>query len=105
LSPSAICFFWSPSLLSFLITKANKTTVEKDITEILKSIQSDVMRSGNHLRLVHRASIMAMVKPDAFKRLVVNLVNNAVRFGDMVELDAEIRDKILYVMWTITDQA
>ncbi|HFC05677.1 MAG TPA: two-component sensor histidine kinase [Rhizobiales bacterium] len=83
--------------MSFVKGDGGETTVEKDITEILKGIQSDVMRSGNHLRLVHRAPIMAMVKPDAFKRLVVNLVNNAVRFGDMVELDAEIRDKILYV--------
>jgi len=83
--------------MSFVKGDGGETTTETDITLILKNIQSEVMRSGHHLRLIHRAPIMAMVKPDAFKRLVVNLVSNAVRFGERVELDVALRDHTLYV--------
>jgi len=83
--------------MSFVKGDGGEESVETDIISILKNIQKDVMRSGHHVRLIHRAPIMAMVKPDAFKRLVVNLVNNAVRFGERVELDASLTGQTLCV--------
>lgn len=83
--------------MSFVKGDGGEQVVETNITSILKTIQSEVMRSGYPVRLVHRADIVAMVKPDAFKRLVVNLVNNAVRFGEVVELDTKLDDHMLFV--------
>ena len=83
--------------MSFVKGDGGETVIEKDIIEILKNIQGEVMRSGHHVRVVHRAPIIAKVKPDAFKRLVVNLVSNAVRFGERVVLDAALEDHMLFV--------
>ncbi len=83
--------------MSFVKGDGDEDAVDTDIVEILTSIQTDVKRTGHHMRLIHRAPIMAMIKPDAFKRLIVNLVSNAVRFGDRVELDAELKQHTLFV--------
>ncbi len=83
--------------MSFVKGDGGEAAAERDIVEILKNIQSEFRRSGNQLRLTHRAPINAMIKPDAFKRLVVNLVSNAVRFGEQVVLDAELKQGILFV--------
>ncbi len=83
--------------MSFVKGDGGEAVVERDIVEILKSIQSQFKRSGSQLRLNQKVPIIAMVKPDAFKRLVVNLVANAVRFGEQVVLEAELKQRTLYV--------
>ena len=83
--------------MSFVKGDGGETSITCDISEILKSVYSEAKRSGHGIRLHHRAAIMAPVKPDSFKRVVVNLVNNAVRFGERVELDAEIKQGVLCV--------
>jgi len=83
--------------MSFVKGDGGETTQEKDICKILAGIKSQINRSGHQVKLVHRAPIMAVIKPDAFKRLVVNLVSNAVRFGEQVVLDAKLDQGMLYV--------
>ena len=83
--------------MSFVKGDGGEAAVERDIVEILKNIQKEFQRSGRQVRLTHRAPINAMIKPDAFKRLVVNLVANAVRFGEQVVLDGELKKGMLFV--------
>jgi len=83
--------------ISFVKGDGGETTTERDIVEILKNIQSEFLRSGSQIRFDHQAPIVVMIKPDAFKRLMVNLVANAVRFGKQVVLDAKLKPGTLYV--------
>lgn len=83
--------------MSFVRGDGGEASIEKDIMEILGNVQSEIKRTGNHVKLIHRAPIIAMVKPDAFKRLIVNLVNNAIRFGERVTIDTKLENKTLYV--------
>ncbi len=83
--------------MSFVKGDGGEVAVECDIVEILKNIQNESLRSGNQIRFDLQRPIVAMIKPDAFKRLMVNLVGNAVRFGEQVELDAKLKPGTLYV--------
>jgi len=83
--------------MSFVKGDGGEATTERDIVEILKNIQSEFLRSGSQIRFDHQTPIVVMIKPDAFKRLMVNLLANAVRFGEQVVLDAELKPGTLYV--------
>ena len=76
--------------LSFVRGDGGETSRPVNIMSILKSIQGELTRSGNTVRLKHQKPVTAPVKPDAFKRLISNVVGNAVRFAKRVEINALI---------------
>jgi two-component system osmolarity sensor histidine kinase EnvZ len=60
-----------------------------DVRHVLEEIRSDAARSQKHveLRMVSRRKDMVLpLKRQAFKRAVMNLVNNAVRYGEDVRI-------------------
>lgn len=83
--------------MSFVRGAGGERPVQVDVGKLFELVRGDVERSGSTLHLHHHGKTLAKVKPDAFKRLVVNLVNNALRFGVRVELDYKIHDKFLWV--------
>ncbi len=60
-----------------------------DLGPIFAEVKSDAERAGHETEVVINGDPTAIVRPAAFKRLLSNLVSNAVRYGDRIEISAE----------------
>jgi signal transduction histidine kinase len=60
-----------------------------DITALLESIQEDQMETGNEVEIRQFGNIRYSGKPQALKRAIVNLVENAIKYGKKATICAE----------------
>jgi two-component system osmolarity sensor histidine kinase EnvZ len=74
--------------IAFVRGDGGEVTRSTDICEVLTGITGNMKRTGVAIQLKCPKSLSAPVKPDAFKRCIANLVSNAARFADQVELAA-----------------
>ncbi len=65
---------------------------------MLESIRSGGERVGKSMTIAFSGSPQAVVRPDAFKRLLANLIGNAQRYGERVEVSAVHRNDSLEVL-------
>ncbi len=83
--------------MAFVKGDGGEISQDHEISQVFRNIQTQVIRSGKHIRLIGETGVRARVKPDSFKRMVVNLVANALRFGDQVELGAVVEGGLLVI--------
>jgi two-component system osmolarity sensor histidine kinase EnvZ len=78
---------------------AGEQAVATDLRPLLEEVQSDAERQGHVTELDIIGDPMITVRPDAFRRLLFNLVSNAARHGDRIEITAnhETRWLVLHV--------
>ena len=78
---------------------AGEQAVPTDLRQLLEEVQSDAERQGHVTELDIVGDPIITVRPDAFRRLLFNLVGNAARHGDRIEIIAnhETRWLILHV--------
>ncbi|WP_262031779.1 ATP-binding protein [Microvirga sp. Mcv34] len=78
---------------------AGEQAVATDLRQLLEEAQSDAERQGHVTELDIIGDPMITVRPDAFRRLLFNLVGNAARHGDRIEITAnhETRWLVLHV--------
>lgn len=72
--------------LAFARGDDGEVSTQCDVRAILQAIESSAGRPDQSLTLTYEGDEEASVKPLAFKRLVTNLVNNALRHADTVHL-------------------
>lgn len=72
-----------------------------DIAELLRSIQGEADRAGFAVSTAYAGEPVATVRPNAFKRMVGNLVGNACRHGERVVVTARHVDG--YLVITVDD--
>ncbi len=72
--------------LAFARGEGNEEATETDIAELLRAIAQDAERAGFEILHAFTGAPVVVVRPNAFKRLVGNLVGNALRYGERVEL-------------------
>lgn len=69
-------------------------------SEFLKTVVVDAQRSGHEVKL-HQfhgdQEGVATFRPDMLRRAIENLINNGVRYGTKVEIDAALRPKSLRI--------
>jgi two-component system osmolarity sensor histidine kinase EnvZ len=70
---------------------AEQDSVELDLCELLAGVAAEYARSGVELRGRKGADCRLCVRPLALKRIVSNLVDNAVRYGAGEPIDIEYR--------------
>lgn len=68
-----------------------------DIAAVLGDLQREVERTGGACTVTFSGAPAVLVRPDAFKRCVTNLVMNAVRFGGTVTVAGRRDDEQLTV--------
>ncbi len=73
-----------------------------DITALLESIQEDQMETGGEVEILQSSKIYYSGKPQALKRAIINLVENAVKYGRKATLSVEEAPKELRI--TVRDQ-
>lgn len=85
------------SYLAFARGDAGEAAAPTDIRGLLETLKGDAERSGHRTTLVIEGDPLVSVRPDAFKRMLENLVSNAARFGDRIEISAIHDDRYLTV--------
>jgi two-component system osmolarity sensor histidine kinase EnvZ len=74
--------------LAFARGDTGEHAVETDLRLLLEEAQSDAERQGHAMSLDVVGDPIITVRPDAFRRLLFNLVANAARHGDRIEITA-----------------
>jgi two-component system, OmpR family, osmolarity sensor histidine kinase EnvZ len=85
--------------LAFARGASGEQAVPTDLRQLLEEVQTDSERQGHVTELDIVGDPMIIVRPDAFRRLLFNLVGNAARHGDTIEISAnhETRWLVLHV--------
>lgn len=84
--------------LAFARGDAGETAVETDIRALLEDLKSDAERQGHQTGLEVVGDPLVVIRPDAFRRLMTNLVSNAARYGDRIAIRATHDARYLIVM-------
>jgi two-component system osmolarity sensor histidine kinase EnvZ len=72
--------------LAFARGDGDEDSVATDIAETLRAIQIEAERAGFEVAQSFEGAPVVTVRPNAFKRLIGNLVGNACRYADHVEI-------------------
>ncbi len=84
--------------LAFARGDAGEAAVETDIRALLEELKSDAERQGHQTELTVAGDPLVVIRPDAFRRLMTNLVSNAARFGDRIAIRATHDARYLIIM-------
>ncbi|MBY0611814.1 MAG: HAMP domain-containing protein [Beijerinckiaceae bacterium] len=74
--------------LAFARGDASESAVELDFSSMLDDLKRETEAIGTPVSVEMSGEPIVKVRPDAFKRMLSNLVANAARFGSMIELRA-----------------
>lgn len=77
--------------LAFARGDAGEVAEATDIGALLEELKADAERQGHPAQIEVSGETSVIVRPDAFKRCLFNLVSNACRYGDRIEISA-VRD-------------
>jgi len=83
--------------LAFARGDAGEQAVMTDLRELLGGLQTDAERQGHTATLRIEGDPTVTVRPDAFRRLMFNLVSNAARHGDKIAITAQHESRWLTV--------
>jgi two-component system osmolarity sensor histidine kinase EnvZ len=84
--------------LAFARGDAGEAAVETDIRALLEELKADAERQGHQTTLSVVGDPLVVIRPDAVRRLLTNLVSNAARFGDRIAIGATHDARYLIVM-------
>lgn len=84
--------------LAFARGDAGEAAVETDIRALLEDLKANAERQGHQTELTVTGDPLVVVRPDAIRRLLTNLVSNAARFGDRIAIRAAHDARYLIVM-------
>jgi two-component system osmolarity sensor histidine kinase EnvZ len=68
-----------------------------DIPAMLETLRQESERLGHDTEVIYAGEPVATVRPDAFKRCLANLLNNAARHGDRIRLEGSCDEKFLQI--------
>jgi two-component system osmolarity sensor histidine kinase EnvZ len=83
--------------LAFARGDAGEQPAATDIAALLDDLKADAEREGHDTTVAMRGAPVVMVRPDAFKRCIGNLVSNAARHGSRIAITASRDDRWLIV--------
>lgn len=87
--------------LAFARGEGAETPEETNLTELLDGVVAQARRKGGVIDLHSEGKLMVPLRPDAFRRCVANLLDNASRYADHVTIRAGTRGDAIEV--TIDD--
>lgn len=83
--------------LAFARGEAAEIAAPTDIRGLLEDFRADAVRTGHFCELTVEGDPVVSVRPQAFRRLLGNLVANAARYGDRIEIHALHDERYLTV--------
>ena len=83
--------------LAFARGDAGETSVMTDMKGLLEELRSDAERHGHATGITMAGETGVIVRPGSFKRCLTNLVGNAGRYGNRIEIVARREDRFFTV--------
>lgn len=74
--------------LAFARGDAGEQAVETDLRALVEELVGDAMRHGHPATVRIEGDATVIVRPDAFRRMLSNLLSNAARYGERIAVDA-----------------
>ena len=74
--------------LAFARGEAGEIPISTDIRALLEELKADAERQGHDTALTVNGDPVVVVRPDAIRRALTNLVSNAARHGDSIAITA-----------------
>ncbi len=63
-----------------------------NVQEAVTAVVASFLRDGANIKVSPLPQLALQLKPNAFRRLLTNVISNAVRYGKKIEISGEIRD-------------
>jgi two-component system, OmpR family, osmolarity sensor histidine kinase EnvZ len=83
--------------MNFVRGDGDEQTAPVDVEAAVKSIVSSIDRGGNGIDVGVLPATSVQLKPNAFRRLLANVIGNAVRHGSWVQVSGELREERLWI--------
>lgn len=83
--------------LAFARGDAGEVASSTDMRALLEELKADAERHGHATQIEVSGESNVIVRPDAFKRCLSNLVSNAQRYGDRISISATTEGRFLTV--------
>ncbi len=83
--------------LDFARGAGGESASETNIAEMMDQLRADAERHGHPTQVAYNGDPLVTVRPNAFKRLLANLVANAQRYGETISITAANADHFLVV--------
>ena len=74
--------------ISFSRGEGSETVVEKDLREILEDLVNRVSNNSIEITLRMTGNLCVPLRPNAFRRCMTNLINNAIIYGGNADIQA-----------------
>lgn len=84
--------------LAFARGEGAEQPVVSNVSELLRDIAAQARRKGASLDLHCESEIEATIRPNALKRALTNLIDNAARYGENITVRAGLRDTGLEIV-------
>ncbi len=84
--------------LAFARGEGNEQAQPVDLTALLEDVANAARRAGAHVELDGPARLMLNLRPDAARRAVTNLVDNARRHAQQVRLSVQPHERSVQVI-------
>jgi len=83
--------------LAFARAQDGEPAAETDIAELLEDMVAEQIRRGWRVSLAADPDLVATVRPQALRRAIGNLLDNALRHGTRIEVVATRRPKLIEI--------
>jgi two-component system osmolarity sensor histidine kinase EnvZ len=84
--------------LAFARGQDQEAAVDTDLPELLQEVASDARRHGSNVEMVVADDIVMPLRPNAFKRCITNLVENARMHADKIRISAARLENIVEIL-------
>jgi two-component system, OmpR family, osmolarity sensor histidine kinase EnvZ len=83
--------------MAFVRGDGGEQAMEMAVPQAVQSVVNSFGREGTGIEVAPLPEIELLLKPNAFRRLMTNIVGNAVRYGKHVKISGETRDERLWI--------
>ena len=83
--------------MAFARGQGGEAPVDTDLAEIIDDVAGDARRHGSPVSLAVERPLVVALRPNAIRRCLTNLVENAVHHGAQVQISAARRDDVVAV--------
>ena len=83
--------------MAFVRGDGGEKTEAVNLAQMVNSVASAVARGKSHVA-IDVQDVEVKVKPNAFRRLILNLLGNAIRYADNVEVKGAIENRLLTIL-------
>ncbi len=83
--------------LAFARGQGGEAPVSADLAAIIANVADDARRKGGRIALAVERPLVVPLRPNAIKRCLTNLVENATRHGERIEISVTRRDDMVAI--------